>query len=421
MAAAAQQRRATSWVVGGSAVSGLGAYAFQVAAARVLGEEGYAPIGVLWTLQYLAFSVPLISIEAYLTRLRTRARLHGAPLRGPLRRAAATILAVSLVVGAVSYVARGALFQGEAALALVAAAIVAAYGGFAVARGLLAGAERFRLYGLGTGGESLARLVVALPVLALVGTTASLAWTMPVGPVVVALWWAAERRARGAPPLLGPGPAGAPSSTPADPTLIALTTANACAQTLLAAGPLVLVLLGAGPVEISVFFVTTTAARAPLQFLIGGLLSRVLPPLTRLAEDESALRRLVLLLGAGSAGVSVVGGAIGWVVGPQIIGLMFGQGFTPSALLAGLTGFTVLAVSGCLLLDQVFVARGTTPRLLAPWISAVVVAAVAVALLDGTPTTRVAGAVALAVAVALAWLTVRARHGASSGSPADRD
>lgn len=411
MSATARARGATRWVVAGSAVSGLAAYAFQVAAARFLGEQGYAPIGVLWTLQYLAFSVPLISVEAYLARVRALPELEPTALRGPLRRVAWLVLGVALLVGCVTYVGRGSLFHGEASLALVAAAIVGAYGAFAIARGLLAGAERFRLYGLGTGAESLARLLVALPVLALVGTTSSLAWIMPVGPVAVGMWWVTERRARGAPPLLGTRGM-PPSAAPrAGRTLLALTVANACAQTLLAAGPLVLVLLGAGPVEVSVFFVTTTAARAPLQFLLGGLLSRVLPPMTRLAiDDEAGLRRLVLLLGGGGAATSVAGAAAGWVAGPAIIGLLFGEGFRPPALLAGLTGFTVLAVSACLLLGQVFVARGTAQRVLVPWLTAVGVAVAAIVVLDGTPTTRVASGVAMAVAVALAWLTARARR-----------
>jgi O-antigen/teichoic acid export membrane protein len=199
-------RRATTWVVAGSAVSGVAAYGFQLVGARALGEQAYAPIGVLWTLQYLAFAVPLISVESYLTRLRARALHQPSALRGPLLRTCAWVAVMAVVVGAVTWRWRDALYAGDAQLAVVAAVIVAAYGAFAVVRGLLAGAERFRLYAVGTGAESLLRLLLVVPVVWLVGTTAGVAWTMPVGPLLVLSWWlrdrrrAVTRRCSGAPP-----------------------------------------------------------------------------------------------------------------------------------------------------------------------------------------------------------------------------
>src|SRR5690606_29991495 len=58
----------TSWMVVGSLIAGVGAYAFQVVTARGLGEVGYAPISVLWTIQYLLLAVVLYSMESYVTR-----------------------------------------------------------------------------------------------------------------------------------------------------------------------------------------------------------------------------------------------------------------------------------------------------------------------------------------------------------------
>ena len=57
-------------VLVGSGLSGLGAYGFQVLGTQALGAEGYAPVGVLWTLQFLLFSVVLYPVETWVTRLR---------------------------------------------------------------------------------------------------------------------------------------------------------------------------------------------------------------------------------------------------------------------------------------------------------------------------------------------------------------
>src|SRR5690606_25534967 len=44
---------ATGWVALGSTVGGAAAFLFQIVGTRVLGPVAYAPISVLWTLQYL--------------------------------------------------------------------------------------------------------------------------------------------------------------------------------------------------------------------------------------------------------------------------------------------------------------------------------------------------------------------------------
>jgi uncharacterized membrane protein YoaK (UPF0700 family) len=88
-----------------------------------------------------------------------------------------------------------------------------------------------------------------------------------------------------------------------------------------------------------------------------------------------------------------------------VIGVLFGAGFTPPRGFAALTGFTVLAMTGCLLLNQVPIARGAVGRLLPPWLASSALAVALIVALDGTPTDRVAAAVAVAVGVALLWLT----------------
>ena len=55
-------------IVVGSLVAGIGAYAYQFIGGRSLGEEGFAPIGVLLTAHFLAFVIVLLPIEQFVIR-----------------------------------------------------------------------------------------------------------------------------------------------------------------------------------------------------------------------------------------------------------------------------------------------------------------------------------------------------------------
>lgn len=392
---------ATSWVVLGSLVSGVGAYLFQILGTRSLGEEAYAPISVLWTMQYLILSIALISVEANLTRAVTLA--DGAPgtLARHTRAVTGWIVVTAALVGAVGYLYRGPLFGGQGEMAAVAALIVISYGTFVTLRGWLAGVGRFRSYGIVTGGESIARLLATIVIVAVAATPTSLAWIMPLGPLVVFAWWLRERRK---PHVDEPAPASPPPVEASTNRFLAATTlANASSQILLAAGPLVLIPLGAGAGEVSVFFVTVTAARAPLAFALGGVLSRVLPPLTRMARrgEWPGLRRIALGLGAGTIALAAVGAAVTWWVGPTVIALFFGPTFRPDGWFVAVAAATVLLACGALLLNQLLIGMQAESRLVAPWLVGLAVGAGLVALLSGTPTFRVAVAFMVGELVAL--------------------
>jgi len=397
-------QRSTQWVLFGSLASGLGAYAFQVLGVRALGEEAYAPISILWTFQYLVSTIALYSAEAYVTRTVTLAGGDTAVLRGPVRVIGAWIATLSLLVAALSLVFRETLFGGDAQLAVVAGLLVAAYGAFFVIKGRMAGTNRFRSYGAATALESLGRILIAVPVLAVAATTDALAWVMPIGPALVAAWWAVDRGRAEHPGVVDLDVE--PVLSESDGTgrfLVATTIANACSQTLLAAGPLVLLPLGASAAEVSVFFVTITAARIPLVFAFGGLLSRLLPPLTRMARagQVAKLRRITLLVAVGFVTLGVVGAVAGGLIGPQLVAIFFGEGARPDATFVALAALGVLLATGATLLNQVLIARGAESRLVAPWLAALTVAAITVLLVDGTATFRVAAAFAVGEAVAL--------------------
>jgi O-antigen/teichoic acid export membrane protein len=392
-----RRRSATTWVVAGSLASGVGAYAFQVIGTRALGDVAFAPIGVLWTLQYLMLTIALYAVEAYVTRSAS-ADAGGRDLRRGVRKVAGWVVVLAVALTAATYAGRETLFAGVADLAVVAGVLVMSFGAFSIVRGRYAGAHRFRAYGVVTGLESLARLVLALGVALTLPTTRAMAWIMPVGPLLaVALWWWHRSTVRARAPEEGPAaPAPADATQPlasgnVNRFLAATTTANASSQALLASGPLILLPLGAGPAEVAVFFITVTAARAPMAFAFGGLLSRLLPPLVQKARegDDRALRRVARLVVPASAGLAAVAGLAAWAVGPELVSLLFGPAFVPGRLFTALTVAGVFVGIGALTLNQVLIARGSENRLVLPWLAAVAIAAAVILVVPDTATMRV--------------------------------
>ncbi len=385
---------------------------------RALGPVEYAPIGVLWTLQYLWIAVAVTALEAYVTRVATIDGERSATLRRFLRLLRGWLLAAAAGTAVVAWLLRWQLFEGIGDLALVLGLVVLAYGWYAVVRGRAAGSDRFRLYGLATIGESTIRLLAAVTVLAFAASTRALAWVFPVGPLLVAaLAWrpaqpATSRQHSDTPTTAAATPAGDPLGAEgtrrgvARRFLAATSTANASVQLLLASGPLVLVPLGADAVAISVFFTTSTAARVPMTFALNGGLSRLLPPMVRMAADGDAagLRRAARVLVVAIATAALAAGAFASLVGAQAIALVFSEGFRPDrTFVTVITISTVLAVGG-LLLDQLYIAMGREDRLPIVWLAALAIAGLLVVVLPGTPTLRVAVAFAIATGGAVTAL-----------------
>lgn len=396
----------------GAGVAGAGAYGFQVLGARVLGDEAYAPIGVLWTLHYLVITIFLYAIETFVTREVARRQDRDRLPRALVRKLTLLLAGATPVTAVLTLAASGVLFPGVESLALVVAAMITTHGAFYVFRGLLAGSARFRGYGLVTAVESLSRLVMAAGIALLLPTTAGFAWTIPAGGLVaVSAWFFVRRR-----PLTEEErearAAARRDATGARRFLLVTSAANAAAQVLLAGGPLALVVMHASAGDISVFFVTITAARVPIVLAFGGVLSRVLPAFTarRRAGGPAALNGTAVRIGVGAAGLGVVAGALGALIGPMLIELLFGSEFIPSALLAGGAGAMVLLASGGLLLNQVLVAQGSERRLLAPWYAGLASALLAITFVDGSAIDRVTVGVVVGETVALGGLVLASLH-----------
>jgi O-antigen/teichoic acid export membrane protein len=396
----------TYWMLVGSFMAAMGAYLFQLITTRSLDEIRYAPIGTLWTIQYLTVSIFLYAVETYITRASLRAEAETGTGAGavPLAGVWASITVVAAAISGISWWFRDRLFQGRGDLAAVAGCIVLSFGAFMIVRGRLAGSGRFKAYGLVTASESICRFVLAVAIAVVAAGTRQFAWIMPLGALVAASWWPLlkHRRPDSGAQAVGAKPVGTGRF------LVLTTSANAATQLLLAGGPLLLAFLHATPAEISVFFVTITAARLPIVFIFGGILSRLLGTFVRLAAtgEDRSLRRAAGRIAMGTTAVAAVGGAAAAAIGAPLIGLLFGRGFLPPWWVAAGATVGVLLATGSMVLNQVLVARGSESRLPWPWVGALVGSGLTVALAGGSPLGRVVAGFLVGEIVALIGLMV---------------
>jgi len=381
-------------MVVGTLVAAVGAYLFQLVAGRTLGPTDFAPITVLWTIQFLVFTTVFIPMEQLTIRRLNLDTTHSAP-----RLLFGSVIALS-VLGSVAFTAAtlDRLFEGEPLYLVIVAVLILGYGGFALGRGFLAGRRRFREYGWSTFAESTLRLVLAVALLAAGAGALGLGWTLVAGSLVVFLWrpFRGERARE----------AGADRERGTALALATFVTANGASQTIVAAGPLVVGALGAPAAEVSVFFETFLLFRAPLTVAYN-LVSRILPPFTRFIEEGAfdRVRRWALRL----CGAAAVGAAAGYVLGrwlgPAVVELMLGEEFRPSAALAALAISGIILATVALFLQQILIAMRATGRLAAAWLLGLVAAALAIALSDGEVSIRVGRAFLLGEVVAFSGLT----------------
>ena len=386
-------------MIGGTAVSAISAYGYQVIAGRSLGTEGLAPIGVLWTVSFLVFTVLFIPAEQYVTRRLTIGGHHIDATRRDTRLVVATAVG-GVVAGAVfAVVTVNVFFDGSSAYVLVMIGILSARAVMAVARGFLAGARRFRAYGLGVALEGLA-IVGSAAIISMVNPSTltfslALVWS-PLAVLVVLPFRTLEASEAAAGPLKqGAGFLGA------------LIVGTAASQMILAAGPIVVGLIGGTGAAISIVFITFTLFRGPVtsSYNIAAL---VLPDFTLLAArgEQHHLSEWAGRLGLIGVGTVPIFGLAGYLLGPWVIEALYGSEFIPSRLLAGLGAAGVGAALIALFLNQIYVARGETGRLAAIWIVALVVAGISLVVFTPEPMVRVGIALAIGEVTAMTLLTV---------------
>ena len=383
-------------MVAGSLVGAFGAYLFQVYGGRALGPEAFAPISVLWTVFFILATILMVPIEQYVTREVTSGRKA---LPHDLFPAAAMAGVGVFVGGGFVYFTLDRLFEGSWQYVAQISLLMIGYALLFVGRGVLAGTRRFAEIGWLMIIETVVRLAAGVIAIKMLASAESLGWAMVLGGFAVLgmRWWRydtgdSRERAAPAPRFLG-GYVGATVSS----------------QVLLGSAPIAVAALGAGPALVSITFVTFTLFRAPLT-LIYALQGRVLPYLVGLAgrQDHEALARIAKRVVAGGAALAAVGGLVGWLVGPAVVTILFGEEFAPQALVAALAAAGVMAAAAAQVAGQVLVAEARTSRLALAWLGGLLGGIVALLLLSSDPDVRVAGAFAIGEFIALGLMALLA-------------
>lgn len=379
----------TTMVLGGLAGAVL-AYIYQAVGTRALGDVGFAPIAAIWTAFFIIASILFVPLEQYVTRETSRGRAISEDVKVV---AAVGVLSVLAGVAYVWAVLDTDLFAGEAGYVAVIALLAVGYTILFTAKGVLAGNRRFADVGWVLGIEGVLRLAAGLLLLAVATEASAFVWGMVVAPLAPFFlrFWRYDR----AEPDVEPVGAGR--------FLGAYIAGSSASQLLLAGAPLGVAVLGGSPALFSVMFITFTLFRAPLT-LIYSLQSRILPYLVAMAGegDHRGLRRIALRIIVPGLVLVVLGGLVGWLVGPEVVALLFSDAFIPERTVAMLAAAGVVAGATAQVGGQVLVARARTGALAAAWIVGLIVAVTVMLMAAGSPDLRVATGFAAGEVVAMA-------------------
>ena len=386
----------TTFMVTGGLIGAVGAYLFQVYGARQLDPEAFAPVSVLWTAFFILATILLVPVEQYVTREVASGRKA---LPADLKPAFAMAAVGSVLGGGFVLVTLEDLFSGDLIYAVQIVLLMVGYSLLFVGKGVLAGSRRFAGVGWVLIVETAARLIAGVVLLEIVFDASSLGWAMVIGgfSVLSLVWWRHDQGRIQEPA----GPAGR--------FLAGYVGGTASSQILLGGAPIAVALLGGSPTLVSIIFVTFTLYRAPLT-LIFALQGRILPYLVGLARDANHLQlgriaRTVVLTGGVLA---LLGGLVGWLIGPEVVGLLYGDEYMPTNLVAMLAAGGMLAAAAAQITSQVLVAEGRTSRLSWAWLGGLLVGMAAILASSGAPDTRVAIAFASGEVAALGLMALLA-------------
>ena len=362
--------------------SGLLVNAYLAIIARSVSAAEYAYFGAFWSLALVVgfgFYLPIEQETARLMQIPDRPR-------GLLRAALLTALSLAavqvvLVAAATPWLARALGGHGVSVVAVAVLCLVSA--GQFVVRGALIGMDRMGRYALVILVDTLLRVTFAVAVALLAADPGSpaFAWTL-VAAIGLAhapqLYLLATRRTRlGQVPAMGTHTVTVPEVRRA---VAPLLLGSLCAQLLLNGPPVLIPALARNELEVTragQFLAAFTLARVPL-FLVVPLQTALLPMLTALLHsgDRAALRRVMLRIGLGLAALGVAALALGWFVGPLLVGLIFGDAYVLGGRDVALLAVGVAAHIGLVLVTQVLVAAVRHRLVAGAWFTGVVVAAV---------------------------------------------
>lgn len=379
--------RGTSMMVVGAIAGGLAAYLFHALGGRALGADAFAPIGVMWTGAFITVAVLYIPLEQWVTREVTEGRN---PLLGGWR----LVLTVAGVAVAASSVATGwtlsSLTEETATHVAQMVLLIVGYGCFWIGKGMLQGRGLYGRVGLMLCAEGLIRLAVQWVVLTTGGGAVGLGWAMAAAPWVVFLFGFWRRRGMDLP------------SAPGGVFMQQYVVGSAAAHLLVAGAPLAVPYLGGTAAQVSLVFIVFVLFRAPLT-LMYSLQGRILPPIVKMfgRGEGASLRKLGMRLWAGSAGLALAAGLLGYLVGPAVVKLLMGSSFVPDPVVAGLAAAGTVMAAGVQLIAQILVAGSRTGRLAAAWVAGLTAAGLVTWLNRSGPVLAVTTGFCVGEAVAL--------------------
>jgi len=386
----------TTFMVAGGLIGAVGAYLFQVYGARNLDPAALAPLSVLWTTFFILATILLVPVEQYVTREVASGRKA---LPADLKPAFGMAAIGSLLGGGFVVFTLDDLFSGDPVYVVQIVLLMVGYSLLFVGKGVLAGSRRFAGVGWILIVETVARLLAGIVLLQLLVDATSLGWAMVIGgfSVLALLWWRQDKGRVQEPA----GPAGR--------FLAGYVGGTASSQVLLGGAPLAVAALGGSAELVSIVFVTFTLYRAPLT-LIFALQGRILPYLVGLAREanERQLVRIARSVVLTGAVLAALGGLVGWLVGPEVVGLLYGDEYMPSDLVAMLAAAGVMAAASAQIASQVLVAEGRTARLSWAWLGGLLVGAIVLVVATGTPDSRVGWGFAAGEVAALGLMAILA-------------
>ncbi|MBB5958867.1 O-antigen/teichoic acid export membrane protein [Saccharothrix tamanrassetensis] len=167
---------------------------------------------------------------------------------------------------------------------------------------------------------------------------------------------------------------------------------------------------------LSALFLTLTVARLPL-LLLSPVQAMAVPAVVRLSADADGRRRLRALLAKGAAvavGVAAVGAALGALLGPWAVRLIFGSKYSVGSwAVAGLV-WSSIVLGAVMLLAAVLVARKQGNAVLLLWALVAALSVLVLWLSPGEITVRAVLGLVVAPTAGLAvgaWLVLRERAG----------
>ena len=308
-------------------IAGISAYIFFKIGQQALGQDGFKPIVAMWFIAFALAPGFFLPIEQEVSRAIAHRRALGQGGLPVIKRiaplAAIILLTLVVVIAVFSSSISANMFEGYGMVTFCLVLTLVSYAPMHLARGICSGTGRFGDYGIIIGADGAVR-VIGCAVLWLAGVTHVGPYAFMIGfsPIVgvIAVGLAGKLR-------VDDGPEATWSEV--TPNLGWLLMGSLFAAALVNAGPITVDILGnSEPAEVVTRFGNAVIfARIPL-FLFQAVQAALLPRLAKLAaqrnlsEFSRGFRQLMILV----CGVGVVGTIGAFLVGPQVLDLVYQGG-----------------------------------------------------------------------------------------------